>query len=272
MRPPPVLRLLAACALVSALGASLSVAASGPARAQAEAPAATPLGLFERPGEALVVNSTRRYGHSAQSNPHAGQNAVGRENRQGEWRFSAGRLQLNDDAAEWPHKVLVPVRWGRRLYLLDELELEEFAALDESTRRTTERFLLRAGDRAQPVEGDPELPLPEKLLLRPPKLRARVIEDHGHVYRRHEVVIDVGSEDGVRVGHRFETSSGDVYRVESVSASSCSARRMGCLAGCTGQPPLGSQGATARHAEAGTRVFLGGLPEDARRTGEAGSR
>lgn len=128
-----------------------------------------------------------------------------------------GRLRLRG-APRWIAGGDVhPVRWGPRVYLIPDEDLDGFVnAVNYGFEpRYEERglFWLRDGDHEKPVEGDPELPEKVRPLLLHDPVSARIVSvgvmrerrerltaDIEHVERLGQVLIDAGSRDGLVPG------------------------------------------------------------------------
>lgn len=132
------------------------------------------------------------------------------------------------------------VNWGPREYLVRDDQLERFCkdVLDgyEPRRSRAGHFLLRRDDWDKEVSGLPDLPSPWVEYLRERLLQGRVT-----LVVRHVVNIDLGSDDGVRVGALLAVRGRDPedrsrLRVLSVSPHSCTAVELDAR---EDGPPLG---------------------------------
>jgi hypothetical protein len=132
------------------------------------------------------------------------------------------RLVMTFELPNDPHnfgvpRELVPVRWGERNYLLTDEDLKPFVNAVNSGQEPQNHcvprcgyFLLRNGDDARPVSGQPELPAEYRRLLLDRPITGRVLRvldeetefDAAQSYGRRtiRVEIDLGSEDGVWKG------------------------------------------------------------------------
>lgn len=107
---------------------------------------------------------------------HAGSDAIEVKDRTNEKGKSYGSYSLRDGLLilqprdykrrlrllKWPLR-LIPVKWGMRLYLIEETELTDFCnavARKEEPHGpdTWSSFLLRRGDASKPAGGSPKLP------------------------------------------------------------------------------------------------------------------
>ncbi|MES1263147.1 MAG: hypothetical protein ABUL69_02245, partial [Peristeroidobacter soli] len=154
---------------------------------------------------------------------------------------SNGKLLLNHEAPNQPggfgnfSKVLVPVRWGERRYLVGEEQLGEFvnavnSGYGECTGYCPTKFLLRTGDEDLKQTGRPELPAEyaARLLGEPMYARVtRVVEpdlevvDDEYRWRKALVELDVGRNGGAWEGMEFSPSthgeSPDTFKIVKVA-------------------------------------------------------
>jgi hypothetical protein len=106
---------------------------------------------------------------------------------------------------------LLPVRWGKRHYLIDAGHIVDFTnAINAGTEPSpifagrSGRFLLRRGDEDKAVGGEPDLPneFLSYILAEPIKARVTLVEEM-RVERSRRITyvrIDMGSLDGVKQG------------------------------------------------------------------------
>jgi hypothetical protein len=106
---------------------------------------------------------------------------------------------------------LLPVRWGKRHYLIDVGHIVDFTnAINAGTEPSpifagrSGRFLLRRGDEDKAVGGEPDLPneFLSYILAEPIKARVTLVQEM-RVERSRRITyvrIDVGSLDGVKQG------------------------------------------------------------------------
>lgn len=99
-----------------------------------------------------------------------------------------------------PSTRLRVVRWGERIYLLNEDELSGFANAinheDEPRSDAHGLFYLRDGDWDRPVTGAPPLPARTRELLLPRPLLGKVLRK----VSRASFEIDLGARDGLKPG------------------------------------------------------------------------
>jgi hypothetical protein len=135
----------------------------------------------------------------------------------------------------------VPVRWGKRLYLVVPDDLVEFCnAVNQGLEPRDQihgQFLLRRGDEEIPVgAARPDLPQSHRGYLLETPIEARVIDvietktvpskDPEFTYETTTVVLDAGSRDGIRVGMELvchEPASFEQARVVEVGPRTCKA-------------------------------------------------
>lgn len=156
-----------------------------------------------------------------------------------------GRLHL---ACEFPNSrralqgvapELLPLAWGGRTYLLDASDVMDFVndvnEGDEPRPEYHGRHLMRRGDENKPTVGKPQLPeewasalLDEPITAKVLTVEVRPDERPKLYFREHVyVVLDVGSEQGVRQGMRFialEDKSRARGRVMELEAERCKVR------------------------------------------------
>lgn len=93
-----------------------------------------------------------------------------------------------------------PVRWGRRLYLVEDSQADWFIRDvirgDEPRSSSDGIHLLRVGDWKLRVSGRPEVPEDWKKKFPPDNFRTRVARQLAY----HKAEIDAGSRDGLAVG------------------------------------------------------------------------
>jgi hypothetical protein len=120
-------------------------------------------------------------------------------------------------------KILVPVPWGDRLYLVGEEQLGDFVnAVNSGSEPCSDMctsFLLRADDRKAKVTGQPTLPAEYAARLLDKPLYARVtkiiegdqmaVDDEYHD-RSATVELDVGRNGGLWEGMEFYATTGDL--------------------------------------------------------------
>lgn len=134
----------------------------------------------------------------------------------GEVQFTNGTVRL---LFKYPNRLdgflgispeLIPVRWGKRHYLIDPHHVVDFTnAINAGTEQKlflgrSNRFLLRRGDEKEPVAGRPGIP-PEflsYLLTKPIKARILSVEKTqiADSDRVTHVTVDAGSVDGLKKG------------------------------------------------------------------------
>lgn len=139
------------------------------------------------------------------------------ETERGYFREKNGALAAPQSGEAEFQQGLLPIRWGRRRYLIPRGSLKDFANQINSGMepRYGEAgfFWLRAGDENLPADGFPDLPEPERGLLRERPLDATIIK-RGVEHRRMAewatsasdveydtmIIIDVGRKQGARAG------------------------------------------------------------------------
>lgn len=118
-------------------------------------------------------------------------------------------------------KVLVPVRWGERLYLVGEEQMGDFINFVNSGREMCSgycptRFLLRRGEEELKVSGKPELPaeyvarlLDEPLFSMVTKIVKpdREVVDGDYHWREATIELDVGRNHGIWQGMEFHSTT-----------------------------------------------------------------
>lgn len=104
--------------------------------------------------------------------------------------------------------ALVPVKWGKRIYLLDEKSFDDFTDAinlgfeprdDLRSEPYAGMFYLRDGDERKPVSGIPSLPREWSALLLKNPVTATVVSIYGN-QQETIAIINKGSRDGLRVG------------------------------------------------------------------------
>jgi hypothetical protein len=113
-------------------------------------------------------------------------------------------------------ELLVPVRWGERLYLVSSEEMQAFCLAVtegiEPRRNSFGDYLLRNGDWDRPAPGQPELPSEYAKFMRspPPRKEERVVRATKALQGKITEVmdagtawIDLGSEHGLSAGMRL---------------------------------------------------------------------
>lgn len=142
---------------------------------------------------------------------------------------------------------LLPVRWGRRRYLISKDELKEFANRinqgGEPRYDVPGFFLLRAGDEGVPADGFPVLPEPERGLLLEKPLDATIVKvglDHVRPEesaasdgdRDTTIILGVGRKQGARPGMVLHPEGGhwgdaEIKSVNELSSLAIFHRRSG---------------------------------------------
>lgn len=120
---------------------------------------------------------------------------------------------------------VVPVAWGERMYMIAEEELPAFASAvnfgDEPRNIAQGMFLMRKGDESRKVYGMPDLPSPQRSLIRDVSLEVGVVSaerlhgsDADEFMCRYRLELDHGANDGLAAGMVLRmTGSADYGRV-----------------------------------------------------------
>ena len=139
------------------------------------------------------------------------------ESERGYFREKNGALAAPQSGEPQFQQGLLPIRWGRRRYLIPRDSLKDFANhinLGMEPRYDLAGFFwLRAGDENIPADGFPDLPDPERSLLREHPLDATIIKlglDHRRLQEWASsasdieydtaIILDVGRRQGARPG------------------------------------------------------------------------
>lgn len=136
----------------------------------------------------------------------------------GKFVISKGKVTFtpDDPRSGYDPFVMEWLKWGDRLYLLEEGKLNEFAATinlgEEPRNRITSKreFSLRRGDEAKSINGLPTVPDSIKALILAPLIEpaissSKVVDD------RISMDIDKGSDDGVLPGMCFVPKAEDPF-------------------------------------------------------------
>lgn len=127
--------------------------------------------------------------------------------------------------------TLVPVRWGKRVYLVSADDIVDFCnevnAGDEPRAEPHGSVLLRVEKELPPAEGRPEVPAEFRPWLLDRPIRAALAapqewKDEGKGRWGLRVTLGAGTADGVRKGMAFHWSY-HVARVTTVAEKSCEA-------------------------------------------------